>query len=195
MVRGKPLSFDRDEVLDKAMALFWQKGFKHTSMSELLEHMGIQRQSFYNTFGSKEQIFLEAVALYARHLSREIMSMLERSGNPLENVRQVMAMLMEMVVGADASGCLLGNTIAEFGLNHPEISALMKDKVGRLQKAFARAFAKAIEQGLLPASKDPTAMGQSLVVMIQGMALLSKLGFADEMVSGVMKIAEEMMTV
>lgn len=194
MVRGKPLSFNRDEVLQKAMELFWQKGFQNTGMSELLEHMGIQRQSFYNTFGSKEKIFLEALALYTRTITSELAAVLEQPGNPLGNVRQVLRMMQEMVEGADACGCLLGNSIAEFGITHPQIGALLKEKISRMEGAFIRAFSQAIEQGLLPKSKDPKAMAQSLIVMAQGMALLSKLGCADEMLPGVMKTAEELIT-
>jgi TetR/AcrR family transcriptional repressor of nem operon len=194
MVRGKPLSFDRDEVLAKAMELFWKNGFQNTGMSELLDHMGIQRQSFYNTFGSKEKIFIEAMALYARTMAREITAVLNQPDNPIKNVLQVLAMMREMVVGAHASGCLLGNSIAEFGLNNPEISALLKEKIGQLAKAFTRAFTQAIEQGLLPKTKDPSALAHSLIAMIQGMALLSKLGYTDEMLSDVMKTAEELIT-
>lgn len=194
MVRGKPLSFDRDEVLDKAMELFWKNGFQNTGMSELLEHMGIQRQSFYNTFGSKEKIFIEAMALYTRNLTKEFTSMLEQPGNPLDNVRQVLGMMRDMVAGSDACGCMLGNSIAEFGLNHPAISELLKQKIGNMQGAFEKAFAKAIELELLPETKDPKAMAQSLIVMAQGMALLSRLGQADEMLAGVMKTAEEIIT-
>lgn len=194
MVRGKPLSFDRDEVLAKAMELFWKKGYQNTGMSELLDHMGIQRQSFYNTFGSKEKIFLEAVTLYTRNLTREIAAVLNRPDNPIENVRQVLNILQDEVAGADANGCMLGNSIAEFGLNHPQISALLKKNIERMMEAFTRAFTQAIEQGLLPATKDPSAMAKSLIAMIQGMALLSKLGYADEMLSGVMKTAEELIT-
>jgi TetR/AcrR family transcriptional repressor of nem operon len=194
MVRGKPLSFDRDEVLAKAMELFWRKGYQNTGMSELLDHMGIQRQSFYNTFGSKENIFLEAVTLYIRNLARETAAVLDRPGNPIENVRQVLNILQDEVAGADGNGCMLGNSIAEFGLNHPQISALLKKHIGRMMEAFTRAFTQAIEQGLIPATKDPSAMAKSLVAMIQGMALLSKLGYADEMLSAVMKTAEELIT-
>ena len=86
---------------------------------------------------------------------------------------------------------MLGNSIAEFGITHPEIGELLKEKVGRMEGAFIRAFSQAIEQGLLPQSKDPKAMAQSLIVMAQGMALLSKLGCAEEMLPGVMKTAEE----
>ena len=194
MVRGKPLSFDRDDVLAKAMELFWKKGYQNTGMSELLDHMGIQRQSFYNTFGSKENIFLEAVTLYTRNITTEVAAVLNRPGNPMENVRQVLNLLQDEIAGAEANGCMLGNSIAEFGLKHPQISALLKKNIDRMMEAFTRAFTQAIEQGLLPATKDPSAMAMSLIAMIQGTALLSKLGYADGMLSGVMKTAEELIT-
>ncbi len=194
MPRGKPLSFDREKVLSEALALFWKKGFHNTGMAELLAHLGIQRQSFYNTFGSKEKVYLEAVTLYARNVTEEIIAVLDQPGNPLDNVRQVLDMLREMVPGADAKGCLLGNAMAEFGTHNPKVSTLLKEKVERLEKTYTRTFGKAIEMGLLPETKDPSAMAQTLIAMTQGMALLSRLGYAEEMVLGVVNVVEGVIT-
>jgi len=191
MARGKPLSFSREKVLDRALELFWRKGFHNTGMSELLAHVGIQRQSFYNTFGSKEKIYLEAVTLYTQNVTEGLIAVLDQPGNPLDNVRQVLDMLREMVPGADAKGCLLGNAMAEFGLNHPQVSALLNEKIRRLERAYTRTFRKAVEMGLLPETKNPAAMAQTLIVMTQGMALLSKLGYSDEMVFGVVDVVED----
>ena len=194
MPRGKPLSFDREKVLSEALTLFWQKGFHNTGMSQLLAHLGIQRQSFYNTFGSKEKIYLEAVTLYAQDVNEEIIAVLDQPGNPLDNVRQVLDMEREMVPGADAKGCLLGNAMAEFGTDHPKVSALLKEKIGQLEKAYTRTFSKAIQMGLLPETKDPSAMAQTLIAMTQGMALLSRLGYGEEMVFGVVNLIEDLIT-
>lgn len=193
MTRGKPLSFDRNEVLTQAMELFWEKGYQMTSMTDLLERMGIQRQSFYNTFGSKEKIFIEAVTLYTRTRSGQIAALLAAPGNPLDNVRQVFRMWQEMSERKDGCGCMLGNSIAEFGLNHPDISNLLKDEITRLENAFHGAFARAAAEGYLPEGKDPKALARSLVVMSQGMALLSKLGYGNEMISDVMKTTEALL--
>lgn len=192
MARGKPLSFNREQVLEKAMALFWQKGYQNTGMSELLAHVGIQRQSFYNTFGSKEKIYLEAVTRYTRDVTEEVIAILDQPGNPLDNVRQVLGMMQEMISGADAKGCLLGNSMAEFGLGHPQISEVIKEKVARLEAAYTRAFSRAIEMGLLPETKDPSAMARALIAMVQGIALLSKMGYGEDMVAGVLNIAEDL---
>ncbi len=61
---GRPREFDRDQALHKAMLLFWQHGYEGTSMSALVETLGIASARIYAAFGSKEQLFREAVALY-----------------------------------------------------------------------------------------------------------------------------------
>ncbi|MYV53641.1 TetR/AcrR family transcriptional regulator [Streptomyces sp. SID3212] len=62
--RGRPLTFDRAAALRRAMETFWELGYEGTKMTDLTEAMGINSTSLYNSFGSKEQLFFEAVALY-----------------------------------------------------------------------------------------------------------------------------------
>ncbi len=59
MARQK--EFDRDEVLHKAMEVFWTRGYEGTSIQDLVKHMGINRQSIYDTFGDKHSLFLQAL--------------------------------------------------------------------------------------------------------------------------------------
>ena len=129
MQRGKPLSFERDKVLCLAMELFWQKGYQRTSMADLLAHMGIQRQSFYNTFGSKEKIFIESIALYSDTVFKEFITLLDQPGNPIENIKQALKLWEGMVI--EYGGCMLCNSISEFSPNNPEIADLLKEKIKR----------------------------------------------------------------
>jgi TetR/AcrR family transcriptional regulator, copper-responsive repressor len=62
--RGRPRGFDRDDVLDRAMRLFWERGYEATSVSELTEAMGITAPTLYSFFGDKKQLFLETVDRY-----------------------------------------------------------------------------------------------------------------------------------
>jgi TetR/AcrR family transcriptional regulator, copper-responsive repressor len=62
--RGRPRTFDRDAALEKAMLLFWERGFEGTSMDELTAAMGMSPSSLYSAFGGKEQLYREAVDRY-----------------------------------------------------------------------------------------------------------------------------------
>ena len=188
MTRGKPLSFERDEVLIRAMELFWHKGYEMTSMTDLLEHMGIQRQSFYNTFGSKEKIFIEAITLYADTIFNEFKSLLEQPGNPIENIQQLLKVWEGMVI--EYGGCMLCNSIAEFGPRHDKIADLLRDEVKRIEEAFYRTFDRAIREGYLPESSDARALAHTFVVVAQGMALMTKLGMGKDMLPAVLKSAQ-----
>lgn len=188
MGRGKPLSFERDKVLYLAMELFWQKGYEMTSMFDLLDHMGIKRQSFYNTFGSKEKIFIEAISLYSETIQKEFSTVLDQPGNPVENVKQTLKMWERMVI--DYGGCMLSNSIAEFSSGHPEMVALLKGKIKLLEEAFYRTFKRAIKEGYLQESSDAMALAHTFIIVSQGMALMSKLGMGKDMLPSVLATAE-----
>src|SRR5947199_232850 len=69
--RGRPRSFDREQALERAMEVFWGKGFEGASLSDLTDAMGINPPSLYAAFGDKEQLCIEAMERYqARARSR-----------------------------------------------------------------------------------------------------------------------------
>src|ERR1700723_936133 len=75
--RGRPREFDRDQALGQAMRLFWSRGYDATSMADLRAELGITQASLYAAFGSKEQLFREAVDLYRRTANSSTVRALE----------------------------------------------------------------------------------------------------------------------
>lgn len=170
MKRGKPLSFDRNEALKSAMELFWRKGYEPTGMTELLEHMGIPRQSFYNTFGSKEEILFEAIALYGINLHSMLQEAIERGATPFEKIDCV----FEFWAQENPYGCFVGNSVAEFGMNHEKVAKLMAEQLLSIRKILLSIFKEAIDRGDLPSDRDPEMLASTMLTYGQGLALIGK---------------------
>jgi TetR/AcrR family transcriptional repressor of nem operon len=77
----RPKEFDREHVLDRAMGVFWSKGYAATSIEDLVAHMGIQRGSLYGTFRDKRTLFLSALDRYQHVVARELVEVLETPGS------------------------------------------------------------------------------------------------------------------
>ncbi len=70
-VMGRSKEFEERVVLQKAMELFWKQGYEKTSLSDLVEHMGIHRRSLYDTFGDKHTLFLKAIDLFGEFIIQD----------------------------------------------------------------------------------------------------------------------------
>src|SRR5436305_15048332 len=100
MARQK--EFNRDEVLHKAMEVFWTRGYERASIQDLVKHMGINRQSIYDTFGNKHTLFLQALDRYREIQSRKVFAVLERPGSMKKNLRQLFEEAVARSLSAEA---------------------------------------------------------------------------------------------
>ena len=170
MSRGKPLSFDRNAALQKAMELLWRKGYEATGLTELLEHMGIQRQSFYNTFGSKEEILFEAIDMYGVNLHSMLKEIIRQGATPFEKIDCI----FEFWTQENIRGCFIGNCVAEFGVTHDKIATAMDKQLKAIRGIFVPLFEKAIERGDIPTERDPVIAARTMLTYGQGLALMNK---------------------
>ena len=106
---GRPREFERDEALDKAMDLFWSQGYEATGVAQLCAHMGVGRQSLYNTFGDKESLFTEALTRYKQLRLESMITGLRGPGSGLENVRRLLEGWDEASTDVAHKGCLMAN--------------------------------------------------------------------------------------
>lgn len=176
MPAGRPREFDEAEVLERAMDLFWRRGYQGVGLSELLAHMGIARQSLYDTFGNKRDLFIATIRHYRATRLAPALAALDREGSPLENVRSVVRYFERMAQDRDARGCLVANTLVELGPHDEEIGALLKETLGLLEKGIERALVDAQERGELAASRKPREVARALTNSLLGLAVTGKLG-------------------
>ncbi len=186
MTRGPERQFDRQEVLGKAMAHFWAHGYENTGLSDLIREMGIGRQSLYNTFGDKRALFLEALSLYFQRGVEPVLTMLRSPGPALDNIKKVFGFWEEMAGDPAACGCMLGNTVAEFGQADSEVNTIVQRYVGRVEDAFHATLVRARAEGTLKSTLSERDLARTLVTTSQGGALLSKAGGGREAAKSVL---------
>ena len=186
MKRGPEKQFDRQEVLEKAMELFWNQGFEATGMSDLTRHMGIGRQSLYDTFGGKRQLFAESIRHYFQTRINRMVTILRAPGSPIENLKTMFAYMNEMA-GQDRHGCMIGNSVIEFGRDDDEIAQLLRRYVEAMESEFRRLIKKARAAGEIKTETSDRDLAGLLVHTFQGMALLSQVRYDRKALKGVVR--------
>jgi len=174
MSPGPQIQFDREEVLEKAMRLFWENGYEATGMSVLLDHVGIGRQSLYNTFGDKRSLYIATLDHYFRTRGGPLMAQLRSPGSPMGNIKTVFRMWETMAEDNHFCGCLLGNCAAELAHTDPEIADRIGSYIQVLEDGFHDTLVQARDQGEISDRHDPRDLARNVINMIQGMALMSK---------------------
>ncbi len=190
-MRGRPKNFDRDDALELALEQFWSHGFEGTGLRDLTTCMGIGRQSLYDTFGDKRSLFLEALTVYLARELNEIRDVLEAPGSALDNVRALLADLRARILADDHCACLAINTVAERGMEDPEMEALLRRHFEAFEALVQASFERARIAGELPADADPRALARFLLNTGRGLLLLSQMGAEPEVVDDVIRVAEQ----
>jgi TetR/AcrR family transcriptional regulator, transcriptional repressor for nem operon len=176
MTRGRPQEFDRETALGKAMDLFWSQGYEATGMQALTEHMGISRQSLYNTFGDKHSLLKEAIGHYNQQLCNYWSEILLASGSPLKNMDRFFEVMETYTQAKNFRGCLMANTALEMGNRDPVIQKLLKKGGAQLDKLIEETLNKAVQNGELENSVDTSSMARFILNNIRGVMVTKKGG-------------------
>jgi TetR/AcrR family transcriptional repressor of nem operon len=130
---SRAIEFDKDEILDKAMNVFWNKGYESTSMKDLMDATGLLKGSIYNTFDSKENLFILCLEKYGRQSK----SMHYKEGDPGEYLRSFFQRLVDQGVNKDfKKGCLIMNSCMEFAHDKSVLSKKAKTLFAATEKNF-----------------------------------------------------------
>jgi len=177
---GRPRAFSRDAALDSAMRVFWRKGFSAASMNDLCDAMGIRSPSLYAAFGSKEALYLEAIAHYAHTVGTSVWSKLgegETARESFEALLMTNAATLPSSISTPA-GCMIA--LGAVGDEWPValVDAVKDVRSDLLDQTRAR-LNKAIENGELPPTTDADALGRFFITVCQGMAVQARDGATE----------------
>lgn len=173
MARHK--EFERDEALYKAMEVFWSRGYNAASIQDLVKHMGINRQSLYDTFGDKHALYLQALDRYGEVEGRRIFELLEQPGSVKKALRQLFVGVVEgSLRGGQRRGCFMGNAMSELAGRCKETAARTCSSMAATEEAFYRTLLRGKKEGELEGVRDPRAVARFLYSSLQGLILMAK---------------------
>ncbi|GIP18337.1 TetR family transcriptional regulator [Paenibacillus montaniterrae] len=118
MARSK--EFDENAVLDKAMRLFWEQGYEKTSMTDLVEFMGIHRRSLYDTFGDKHTLYLKAMDRFNEKINAALAAGVKRS----KTAKEALLFIFNFMIDGQADsppGCLMVNSAVELAARDADV--------------------------------------------------------------------------
>jgi TetR/AcrR family transcriptional repressor of nem operon len=187
MARHK--EFDRDEALHKAMEVFWSHGYNAASIQDLVEQMGINRQSLYDTFGDKHALFLQALDRYSQIEGRRIFELLERPGSVKRTLRQLFEGVVEgSLCKGQRRGCFIGNAMSELAGRCKETATRTCTNMAATEGAFYRALLRGRRQGEFKRVRDARAVARFLCCSLQGLILMAKATQDRETLEDVVKV-------
>ncbi|MGQ3481389.1 TetR/AcrR family transcriptional regulator [Paenibacillus sp. TY11] len=145
---GRAKEFDTESVLRKAMSVFGEYGYEGTSLTILLEELGIARQSLYDTYGTKYDLFLSAIKHYAHGKTEAVVGILRQPGSVKESIalifNEATRVLMDPVLSKE---CFIMNSAVEQAPHHHEIRAFISENTEKLELAFYNALVRAQKDG------------------------------------------------
>jgi TetR/AcrR family transcriptional repressor of nem operon len=175
MSKGPDKQFDPKEVLERAMNLFWEKGYAATGIAELQTVMGIGRKSLYDTFGNKRQLFVKALNHYSDTVVDRVLSELSRDGSPLGNVRRFMRLVEKSSSMPASNGCLLGVSMAQCRADDDvEMAEVLCRHMKSIEEALYKTFRRAQDAGELEGSTNIRDLARLYMGILQGLALVGR---------------------
>lgn len=172
---GRPREFEIDVALDRAMQVFWAKGFEATSLDDLCEATGLGRSSLYAAFDDKQTLYYRALERYEEAAVRRIGAAIASANSIKEGIRDFVQRIVEdILAGPGRRGCFIGNCAAELTRGDRAGAARVRRSLERLGTAFRDVLSKAQATGDIPPAEDIDALARFITAGIQGLRLVGK---------------------
>jgi AcrR family transcriptional regulator len=172
----RPRTFDEADVIARARKAFAETGFAGTSLDTLLEATGLARQSLYNAFGGKKELFMRAFLSDAAEAVDAVESIRHGSDSPIGRIR---AQLVKVAVehgSAQAPPSLFTKAAVELSAHDPEVASTVAAAFGTMGTHYAACIAEAQAVNEIDAAADPDALGAFFCAVIEGMSTLGGAG-------------------
>ncbi len=174
---GRPREFDRDQALERAMLAFWRRGYEGTSMADLVQALGIASARIYAAFGSKQDLFREAV----QHYEAGDGGFADRAMAQEPRVRDALARVLRDAVAtytddAHPLGCMVVTAATNCAEENEAVDAWLAEHRRQRTQSLIDRLQRALDEGELRAGTDVQALGDFYATQLHGISVQARDG-------------------
>ncbi|MGE7889047.1 TetR/AcrR family transcriptional regulator [Bacillus cereus] len=171
---GRKISFNKEHALNKAMHLFWEKGYDATYISDLIETMGISRSTLYDSFGDKDALFKLVLEHYKNYGSRK-RNLLFSGINTKASLKSFFYQHIEKCYSDEIpKGCMITNSSLLIGQIDPAIEEILINDFNELEKVFKQVIEEGKKKGEISQEVDTELVAYSLLSLNHSLNVMSK---------------------
>ena len=182
--------FDPREVIEKAVLLFWEKGYADTSMDDLVKHTGVSRYGIYGEFGNKRELFIKALEHFHNKFARDLIQDLINPESGVAELRAYYDRLLDHAKTPDARmGCFMCNTAVELSNSDSGIAEQVERMFEMQRGLLLNALENGRAAGDLAPGLDVEEYASYLLGVQMGMAMMVRAGFSDQRMQQFLSVA------
>lgn len=173
MARSK--DFDENEVLQKAVNLFWNKGYNGTSMQDLVDGLGISRSSLYDTYGDKHTLFIKSLENYKEASTKKMCNIISNTVSAKDAVKQLLELTaLELIDDTEHKGCFMTNAAVEVAPHDAQVGTMLCQSEQQVEDSFYQAIKKGQESGEITNKRDARAIARFIFNNVKGLRVSAK---------------------
>lgn len=188
--RGRPRAFDRDEALETALQMFWRYGYEGTSIADLTAAMGVTPPSLYSVFGSKEQLYREALDRYGAIYGSFAQRALAEEPSARRAVERMLREAIDVYTGGrEPAGCMLASGALTCGPEHASLAADVSKRRLAAIAAVKTRLDLAVDEGEVAPSTDTQALASYYGAVVQGLSIQARDGVCRKVLEALVDVA------
>lgn len=181
--------FDENDVLDKAMNLFWQKGYNATSAQDLVDNLGISRSSLYDTYGDKHSLFVKALRQYRKEKVDPVLQEVDK----VEDVEAYIKFFFESVQkealsDSSSKGCFIINSVVELAPVDSEIASIANSIMNDTEEALCKVIRKGQDTGVFTTKYPARSLARFVFNSLNGLRVTVKFDANKKMFDDIVNV-------
>jgi TetR/AcrR family transcriptional repressor of nem operon len=186
---GRPKHYQEEELIDRAMKVFWKNGYNASSAQDLMQAMDVGQGSFYRTFrDGKKDLYQRSLKKFLEEPIKLFYEKLDQAENPIQFIKDFFYKITTNSSDQNQNGCYLGNAIVELSNLDEDTKLIASEQLNKLKEGFEKALVLAQEKGLLGKEQSTHLLALCLINLWNGINVTQRMEPSKEEIMSLLEL-------